>query len=316
MKQTDIDCECPAGYKQFAIERGAVVLDSFNKNCPPWPTHFVIGQKIGEEDLVVSHLGFKDREEMGEFLDEHGIVCAKWAWVKKGNRYKKPRMTRPKMTELRHGFMNTKRRHPNIEDGAPPIARPRTEDHSAAPAPALRNKELSELFRRISKLYQECSIDTKETWKSYSYQKAAGRICYLDFDVTDDPEVMHRFKNVKGFGSSMVEDVKDYFERGTGTCSRILDLETDDRRVARRAMMKIWGVGKVKATELESAGYRRIGDVRQALKIGRLRLERNQVRSLHLLVSCFTLLIHTLACLLWISQFSLTHSPLRNTLIL
>jgi DNA polymerase/3'-5' exonuclease PolX len=137
-----------------------------------------------------------------------------------------------------------------------------------------RNQTLSKLFREISKLYQQCPLDEQDDWRAYTYNLLAGRLCLLDFDVTNDTNVLSKLKAIKGFGSSTVKDVQEFLE--TGVCNRLEMLKQDRDRQAMKAMMNIWGVGPKEAHRLVQQGFRTIGNVRKAIQDGILKLERNQ----------------------------------------
>lgn len=120
----------------------------------------------------------------------------------------------------------------------------------------------------------ECPLLDTDEWRAYTFQLLSGRLRHLDFEVVDDPTVLKRLKNVKGFGSSSMQIVMEYLR--TGTSIRLSDFEVNKRRIAMRAFMRIWGVGRKRATELVERGYQSIRTLRNEVKNGMLTLDRNQ----------------------------------------
>ena len=55
--------------------------------------------------------------------------------------------------------------------------------------------------------------------------KASGRLKYLDFDVTNHPDVWKRLKQINGFGKSIIDKLKEYVL--TGKCERMTQLQQD-----------------------------------------------------------------------------------------
>ena len=70
------------------------------------------------------------------------------------------------------------------------------------------NVELSNFFDTLSKLFKECPLDSFDDWRSYSYNIIAGRLLYLDFEVTTDPKVLDKLKTIKGFGKKVMKQVR------------------------------------------------------------------------------------------------------------
>jgi DNA polymerase/3'-5' exonuclease PolX len=262
------------GLRKHAEQRGAIVLDSFDKTQPPWPTHFVISQTVSSADTIASALGFQDLDEMSDFIGEHGIVCAIRKWAARGS-YDKLQFKEPTMSEQYLGIRpNKKGKRESTDSSDEPTTSRRTRQRKDDVVAIIRNKDLSELFRKLSKLHQECPLFENDDWKAYTFQLLSGRLRHLDFEVKDDPEILKRLKAIKGFGDSSLQIVKEYLQ--TGSSSRVREFETNKQRVAMKAMMNIWGVGRARASELVNAGYQQIGSVRQAVKNGTLKLDRNQ----------------------------------------
>lgn len=261
--------------RKHAELRGAEVLDAFDKAQPPWPTHFVISQKVSSLDGVASALNFQDVPELSEFVALHGIVCATRAWAAPSGSAVDLPFQEPTMLEQIIGIRSrskSTRGHLKATDLTTPPSSPQKRKGDAVPL--IRNKDLAEHFHRLSKSYQECPLFPEDVWKAYSFQVLSGRLRHIDFVVTNDPEILKRLKTVKGFGESSMQVITEYL--ATGSSNRMRELEMDKLRIAMKVMMNIWGVGRVRASELVHAGYRRIGSVRQAVANGALRLERNQ----------------------------------------
>ncbi len=70
-----------------------------------------------------------------------------------------------------------------------------------------RNLELSKLLSDISRVYKECPLEKHDNWRSYSYNRCAGRLLYLNFDVTSDEQSLNRLRKIPGFGDKMVKHV-------------------------------------------------------------------------------------------------------------
>lgn len=110
--------------------------------------------------------------------------------------------------------------------------------------PKGRNAELSELFLKLSKLHQSCPLFPEDTWKAYSFHVTAGRLRHLEFEITDDPALLTKIRQIRGFGDSTLRMIQEFLS--TGTFQRIDAFEADRDRIAMKRMMAIWGVGRVK----------------------------------------------------------------------
>jgi hypothetical protein len=139
------------------------------------------------------------------------------------------------------------------------------------------NLKISEKFKELSELYQECQLDASDIWRAYSFRINAGRITRIPFEVSDDPVSLGKLKEITGFGSgSCLEIVEEFFREGD--VRRLKILKATPQRVAMRNMTSIWGVGKVKGSELVKLECTTIDDVRRKLrKKILLPLERNQM---------------------------------------
>ncbi|GAX27162.1 DNA polymerase beta [Fistulifera solaris] len=257
------------GLKNHIMQRNAVVLDHFDKTKPPFPTHFVVSDNGIKPEKIASALGFEQVEDLEDFVDDHNIVCVHRKWAAKGNAFAKPPLRAPELLERYMGLRpKGKRKSPVKEKDR--MVKSRNDYESVG----YRNKKLSDHFCQLSKLYQTSPIQDTDEWRAYSFNLTAGRLRFLDFDVTDDPEVLQKLAKSKGFGATSMAIVRDFFR--TGASSRLKELENDETRVVMRRMMNIWGVGRAKATELVRAGYCSIQDVKAAVEAGKLLVDRNQ----------------------------------------
>lgn len=184
------------------------------------------------------------------------------------------------MMEKYLGIWPKKRASPDAKKRSSRSVRRRTEG-SAAPATGNAsfsnvawNRQLSEVFHKLSKLHQACPLNESDDWKAYSFNVTSGRLRHLGFEIANEPEVLAQVKRVQGIGPSQMQIIKEFLE--TGTLERIKQFETDPRRVAMKRFMNIWGVGRIKAFELLAGGYETIEQVRQAVESGKVTLERNQ----------------------------------------
>lgn len=105
-----------------------------------------------------------------------------------------------------------------------------------------RNKQIAEVFRTLSNLHQSCPLLEMDQWKAYMFRIIAGRLTYIDFEITNDPQTLNRLRKIQGIGSNSVDKIKEYLD--TGTLRRIEEFKSDSKRVAMRNMMNIWGVGR------------------------------------------------------------------------
>ena len=261
--------------QQNARERGATVLSTFhysnfkknddkNDNSSTndiiqqqHPTHFVISTYVTNFQALATGLGFVDVEEMSTYIQEHQVTCVTRDWAT--NAALTPYET-PTLLQLVPGFSSSNRK------------RKRPESMLTLDEIRNRNRPISEVFRKLAKLHQDCPLYVNDDWKAYMFQLISGRLLHLDFVVTI--QEIDRLSRLNGFGASTIQIIKDFVE--TGVCQRIIEFENDAQRKAMKVMMNIWGVGRARATELVNAGYRRIGDVQQALMLGTLHVDRNQ----------------------------------------
>jgi hypothetical protein len=106
-----------------------------------------------------------------------------------------------------------------------------------------RNVKLAELFQQLGKLHQKCPLLEDDPWKAYCNNLISGRLRSLDFEITDDPQILERVGQIKGIGDRSVKKMIEYFR--IGGFQRIKEFQTDPKRVAMKRIMYIWGVGRV-----------------------------------------------------------------------
>ena len=262
------------GLKAHVIARGAQVVEVFNRSATtrtttttttPLPTHLVCSNHVKPESIA-SALGFASIDELTNFLQQHDIKPVQRKWAARGNRILKPPMIPASIRDIYRGL-----RIKPLKKQPPPAAAAVV----SRPTPvADRNRVLADLFKKLSKLYQLAPIDGADEWRAYSFMKTSCQLRYLDFDVTCHPSVLDKVKKTKQFGATALEIIEHFLE--TGTCERMDNFQRDPRRRAMQMMMEIWGVGRVKATELVKQGYETIEQVRAAVDTGKLTLDRNQ----------------------------------------
>lgn len=97
------------------------------------------------------------------------------------------------------------------------------------------------MFHKLAKLHQECALKKGDEYRALTNNLISGRVKYLDFEIT--PNNLDRVEKIKGIGESSVGKMKEFFERGDGSCNRIEAFKEDKERMAVRAMQNIWGVG-------------------------------------------------------------------------
>ena len=112
-----------------------------------------------------------------------------------------------------------------------------------------RNIDLSRMLDTISKLYKECPLETRDNWRSYTYQIASVRLRYLDFDV--NTQTLQKLKSIKGFGEKMLGHIKECLSSKDDKCELIRSFEHDEQRLAIRNMNDIWGVGPAKVSRVK-----------------------------------------------------------------
>lgn len=251
------------GLTAHILQRGAQVIQSFDKQNPP--THIVVSNHPIKPESIATACGFQSVSDLEDFMDEHEIICATRRWVERGDSIRKPPLEQPTLLDRYMGLSSSGKRR--ISPGSNIMQR----------STRLRggNHNLADFFLQVSKLYQECPLQDSDQWRAYSFSLTAGRLRHLDFEVSDDPSVLQRLAQTKGFGSTSMEMIRQFFRSGTSS-SRLRELRTDPQRVVMQRFMKIWGVGPVKARELLSAGYSTIEEVKRAADEGEILLDRNQ----------------------------------------
>jgi len=110
-----------------------------------------------------------------------------------------------------------------------------------------RNTQLSDMFHKLAKMHQECSLEPSDEFRALTNNLISGRLRQLNFEIT--PHNLDRVKNIKGIGQSSADKMAEFFKRGDGKCNKMEKFEKDEQRMAMRAMKNIWGVGKVKVNK-------------------------------------------------------------------
>ena len=106
------------------------------------------------------------------------------------------------------------------------------------------NLKLSEEFKTLGNLHQECPLLPTDMWKGYCFRIVAGRLKHLDFEISI--HTLDRLKGVKGIGASCLDKIREYLEQDLDHLSRITEFQKDPQRIAMKNMMDIWGVGRIK----------------------------------------------------------------------
>jgi hypothetical protein len=172
------------GLKAHVVQRGAIVLDSFDKKNPPWPTHLVMNKDLRPAS-VAQALGFyKNVDELEEFLEEHGIICAIRKWAERGNRVSKPPFEQPSMMELYMGLQQRKRSsspsgYMDHDEAARRVRRRLQRAVTGTARRECRNNALADFFYKLSKAYQTCPLHETDEWRAYSFSVTSGRLKYL-----------------------------------------------------------------------------------------------------------------------------------------
>jgi DNA polymerase/3'-5' exonuclease PolX len=66
----------------------------------------------------------------------------------------------------------------------------------------------------------------------------------LDFEVTASPLVLKQLSQIRYFGKSVMEKVREFLR--LGYIQRTKELQKDPKRISMRNMIRIWGVGRAK----------------------------------------------------------------------
>jgi DNA polymerase/3'-5' exonuclease PolX len=70
-------------------------------------------------------------------------------------------------------------------------------------------------LKELGKLHQQMPLDKLDSWKSYSLNKAAGRVENLDFEVTLETKTLKMVSRIQGVGESMLGKIKEVLTCGT-----------------------------------------------------------------------------------------------------
>ena len=129
-----------------------------------------------------------------------------------------------------------------------------------------RNVGLSAMFDELADLQKQSALEKLDEWRAYTYTIVASRLRQLEFEVTPNPDILGSVRSIRGFGSGVMEKIKQFL--ATGTCEKLNELKVDPARVAVRELCQIHGVGPKTASQLVNRGYRCIADVRRGLASG------------------------------------------------
>jgi len=140
-------------------------------------------------------------------------------------------------------------------------------------APKRKNGALSAMFDELADLQKQSPLEKLDEWRAYTYTLVAGRLRHLDFEVTPNADTLGSIRGIRGFGSGVMEKIKQFF--ATGTCEKLKELKSDPARIAVRELTNIWGVGPKTASNLVNRGYRCIADVRRGLASGDIDISDN-----------------------------------------
>jgi hypothetical protein len=227
------------GLKQRARNRGALVLEAFDRTKPP--NYLVVSALLSSMQSVLEAVGFCDQEELEVFLGEHNIVCVKRSWAAAGSKNLYPPFQAPKPNEVLIGIVPRKLPRSVELCALAQSERESTQDSTAVTFPV--NEELSKLFVKLSKLYQQGPLLTDGKWTAYTFHLVSGRLQRLGFEITIDIPTLRRLSQVRGISSSCLSIIKEFLT--FQTCTRLVELKSNPERLAMKTFVNIWGVGPV-----------------------------------------------------------------------
>ena len=243
------------------------------------PTYMVVDAFVNVETLA-QHLNFKGVnkvENLKKLVSERNITPVKPCWITNN---KGPTIRPPKIMEFYNGLIvENSGKHVRLDRSNSSIPSNTKGDDLVAEVPAnggkvVRNVEIAELFRKLAKIYQKAIIETQDEFRAYTFNLVAGRLNQLDFEISSDPAAMSKLGGIPGFGGSSLGMIKEWIK--TRGIERIHFLETEERRIATRNLIKIWGVGPKTAQHLYNNNIRTIGHVREGLRTNKIDLNDNQ----------------------------------------
>lgn len=318
-------------------KEGVSVADSFTSSA-----RFVVIDDNVTAQGAAAELGFASATEMAQHLMRHKIYAVTPSWVFSGGSkiFQEPSpdmmwtALRP-VNEKRHdvpdckpkeGWMTRIRsideigpvktvKASSIADDEAVVARilkkrKRMGAIEGAPSRQLRkrllNGALARMFTEMADLQRASPLTDMDQWRAYTYSLVAGRLGRIEFEVTENEDILGSLKGIRGFGNAVINKIREYF--ATGTCQKLEALRNDPNRAYVRNLTQIWGVGPKKvsmrwmadlvgrwwlirnlphsfcsipvldysqAAELIRANYRTIQDVRTGLELGELDLSAN-----------------------------------------
>ncbi|KAI2495370.1 DNA-directed DNA polymerase [Fragilaria crotonensis] len=231
------------------------------------PTYMVVDAFVNVETLAqfLNFKGVNKVDNLKKVVSEHNITPVKPTWITNN---KGPTIRPPKIAELYNGLIVDKstKRMGSLKRLDPPKSSVVSRgDDLVVEVPAnggkvVRNVEIADLFRKLAKIYQKAIIETHDEFRAYTFNLVAGRLNELDFEILSDPAAMSKLGGIPGFGGSSLGMIKEWIK--TRTIERIHFLETEERRVATRNLIKIWGIGPKTAHHLYNNNFRTIRQVR------------------------------------------------------
>ncbi|CAB9505908.1 directed DNA/RNA polymerase mu [Seminavis robusta] len=257
----------------------------------PLPTHLVLDESLTME-RAAQVLQFASVDDFSEFLHKHQIQCALPTWITrtKGklpaqlpreHRWWKINLSSPsKRQKYSQSSQQTSTTLSQLQQQ--PAAKEHEESDEEEANPKRKNGGVfpnnflvMTKLRELSRLHQKCPLLKEDVWRGYTYDRAAGRIQNLDFEVTLDPTVQSMIARIHGIGPATQDKICQILQ--TGTIDRIQEFQKSPERNAMKVMMAIWGVGRVLASQLVQVyKFQTIQDVCHALATNRLEMERNQ----------------------------------------
>lgn len=190
-------------------------------------THVVISQQVSTLDEVSQGLNVPEKC-LRSYIEQNDIPCVLPQWIAAAQG---EAIVQPGLLERWYGDISKKPRGESRKVNG---------NHKHVSFP--RNNELAEVFRELSNLHQSCPLLEMDQWKAYMFRIIAGRLTYLDFEITNDPDTLSRLRRISGIGSNSVDKIQEFLE--TGRIARFEEFNSDPQRVSMRNMMGIWGVGR------------------------------------------------------------------------
>jgi DNA polymerase lambda len=263
------------GLRQHVEERGIVTQKTFCQHTPP--THLIISDRLSNDNVVWEYLDFASRDDFIDYITLHNVSCVYRTWATRDDIARTP----PTMMDKVLGLVSTRAVTKNPTTTSKTTTALTTTmaagDSSSTTGRQhhVYNEALSNLFKTLAQWYQECPLLEHDSFRSYTFTVMAGRVRHLPYEITKDRLAqLEQGGTTKGFGTATLQIIREFLLHRT--CERLDQLKNDKNRRSMRNMMRIWGVGPAKASELVAQGHSHIGSVRKALHDKYLTLDRNQ----------------------------------------